>query len=361
MGRTYGANVVLRSVDLLVERGERVALVGPNGAGKSTLMRILAGVDQPDAGVRIVGHQVLLDYFAQNQAEILNPARTVYEEMSSASPSTMVPMIRHILGGFLFSGDDVYKKTNVLSGGERNRLALAKMLLTASNLLVLDEPTNHLDLDSKEILLEALLDYAGTLIFVSHDRYFVDKLANRVVEVGGGEAFSYSGGYEDFLAWKKARELGAALPPLAAAKPAVVAAPAARPQAPARVQKRERPRQHAVAPQAEAAPAAAPAANANPLAPRLRGAISHAEKQAQEREARKRATRLKELEQQIAVQEQAVRDLESLMASAGFYDDRARADQAVSDRQKHLAGIDDLMAQWEALQAEAAAFTVPSR
>ena len=191
VGRTYGANVVLRSVDLLVERGERIALVGPNGAGKSTLMRILAGVDQPDAGVRIVGHQVLLDYFAQNQAEVLNPARTVYEEMSSASPTTMVPMIRNILGGFLFSGDDVYKKTSVLSGGERNRLALAKMLLTASNLLLLDEPTNHLDLDSKEVLLEALLDYGGTLIFVSHDRYFVDKLANKVVEVGGGEAFSY--------------------------------------------------------------------------------------------------------------------------------------------------------------------------
>ena len=121
-------------------------------------------------------------------------------------------MIRNILGGFLFSGDDIYKRVSVLSGGERNRLALAKMLLNPSNVLLLDEPTNHLDLDSKEVLLEALADYGGTLIFVSHDRYFVDRLANKVVDVGGGEAMVYPGGYEDFVAWKKAREAGIAAP-----------------------------------------------------------------------------------------------------------------------------------------------------
>src|SRR5205085_10455950 len=118
---------------------------------------------------------------AQDQAAVLNPTRTVYEEMSAASPNQMVPMIRSILGGFLFQGDDVYKRVGVLSGGERNRLALAKMLLNASNLLLLDEPTNHLDLDSKEVLLEALADYGGTMVFVSLDRYFVDKLATKVV------------------------------------------------------------------------------------------------------------------------------------------------------------------------------------
>ena len=120
----------------------------------------------------------------------MNPTRTVYEEMTSSSPTTMVPMIRNILGSFLFSGDDIYKRVSVLSGGERNRLALAKMLLNPSNLLLLDEPTNHLDLDSKEVLLEALADYSGTLVFVSHDRYFVDRLAEKVIEVGGGQARS---------------------------------------------------------------------------------------------------------------------------------------------------------------------------
>jgi ATP-binding cassette subfamily F protein 3 len=200
--KAFGDNVVLRHLDLMVERGDRIALVGPNGAGKSTLMRILAGVDRPDEGVRLEGHKVVLDYFAQDQASVLNSARTVLDEMSSASSVTMAPMIRTILGGFLFEDDDVYKKVAVLSGGERNRLALAKMLLQASNVLLLDEPTNHLDLDSKEVLLDALEDYGGTLVFVSHDRYFVDKLATKVIEVGGGEAPLYPGGYEDFVYWK---------------------------------------------------------------------------------------------------------------------------------------------------------------
>ena len=188
-----------------------MALVGPNGAGKSTLMRTLAGVDHPDGGERLTGHNVVIDYFAQDQAAVLGATRTVYEEMTSASSTTMVPVIRTILGGFLFSGDDVYKKVGVLSGGERNRLALAKMLLNASNVLILDEPTNHLDLDSKEVLLEALEDYGGTLIFVSHDRYFVDKLATKVIEVGGGQTLVYPGGYEDFVYWKKQREAGVAV------------------------------------------------------------------------------------------------------------------------------------------------------
>jgi ATP-binding cassette subfamily F protein 3 len=208
VAKAYGENVVLRAVDLMVERGDRIALVGPNGAGKSTLMRILAGVLRPDGGVRLEGHKVLVDYFAQDQASVLDSSRTVHEEMSSASPLGMAPMIRTILGGFLFEGDDVFKKVGVLSGGERNRLALAKMLLRPSNVLLLDEPTNHLDLDSKEILLEALDAYGGTLVFVSHDRYFVDQLATRVIEVGGGEAPVYPGGYEDFLDWKRRREAG---------------------------------------------------------------------------------------------------------------------------------------------------------
>ena len=142
------------------------------------------------------------EYFAQDEATRLNPALTVHDTLQDGSPVHMVPMIRNILGGFLFTGDDVYKRAGVLSGGERTRLAVARMLLRPSNTLLLDEPTNHLDLDSKDVLLDALADYGGTLIFVSHDRYFVERLATKIVEVGGGQAVLFPGTYAEFL-WRK--------------------------------------------------------------------------------------------------------------------------------------------------------------
>src|SRR6187399_2321022 len=221
MRKAYGDLVVLNNVALHIERGDRIALVAPNGAGKSTLMRLLSGVEAPDAGTRREGHQVVMQYFAQDEANKLEPTKTVYETMESDSPVGMVPMIRNILGGFLFSGDDIYKKAGVLSGGERTRLAVARMLLRPSNTLLLDEPTNHLDIDSKEVLLDALADYGGTLIFVSHDRYFVEKLATKIVEVGDGKATLYPGDYEEFLWSRKQREAapekaqGSAPPPQA--------------------------------------------------------------------------------------------------------------------------------------------------
>ena len=199
----YGNLKVLQHVDVQVEQGERVALVGPNGAGKSTLMRLLAGVEAPVTGQRQEGHNLLQAYFAQNQADELNAARDVYAEIMAESPVAMVPRLRNILGAFLFSGDDIEKPVKVLSGGERNRLALAKLLLRPANLLLLDEPTNHLDLQSKEILLDSLKKYQGTIVFVSHDRYFVDALATRVLEVGHGRVESYLGNYEDFLRVKQ--------------------------------------------------------------------------------------------------------------------------------------------------------------
>jgi ATP-binding cassette subfamily F protein 3 len=360
--KAYGDNVVLRHVDVTVERGDRIALVGPNGAGKSTLMRILAAVDRPDDGVRLAGHQVMIDYFAQDQAAVLNSARTVYEEMASASPTTMVPMIRHILGGFLFSGDDVYKRVGVLSGGERNRLALAKMLLTPSNVLLLDEPTNHLDLDSKEVLLDALSDYGGTLIFVSHDRYFVDKLASKVIDVGAGEALVYPGGYEDFLHWKKQRDAGLvpAQPPRDGHRPPHLR-PAAAPgsgngsQPPAGAAKApgngKPSAQRTAAPGSDGPrPAAPPAPSYDPLAPRLRPAAAPPDRQARERAAKKMKARAAELERLISAREQAVKDVEHLMATPGFYDDRATADKAVADRQKLLDEVAALMTEWESLQ-----------
>ncbi len=202
-GQAYGELKVLEAVDLIVEQGERIALVGPNGAGKSTLMRLLAGVEDPASGERIGGHNLAQAYFAQNQAEELNPTRDVLAELSADSPYDMVPKLRTILGSFLFSGDEVEKLVRVLSGGERNRLALAKLLLRPANLLLLDEPTNHLDLQSKQVLLDALKGYKGTIVFVSHDRYFVDQLASRVLEVGGGQVESYFGNYADFLRAKQ--------------------------------------------------------------------------------------------------------------------------------------------------------------
>jgi ATP-binding cassette, subfamily F, member 3 len=202
--QAYGDLQVLNKIDLSVERGERLALVGPNGAGKSTLMRLLAGVEAPLSGKRVEGHNLQLAYFAQDQAKVLDGSQTVLQEMTAAAPFAMVPKVRDILGAFLFSGDDVEKRVAVLSGGERNRLALAILLLRPANLLLLDEPTNHLDLQSKEVLLQALKGYSGTLVFVSHDRYFVDHLATRVIEVGGGRATSWLGNYEDFLQSKAA-------------------------------------------------------------------------------------------------------------------------------------------------------------
>ena len=375
--KAYGENVVLRHLDLMVERGDRIALVGPNGAGKSTLMRILAGVDRADEGLRLEGHKVVLDYFAQDQASVLNPARTALEEMSSASSVTMAPMIRTILGGFLFEGDDVYKKVQVLSGGERNRLALAKMLLNASNVLLLDEPTNHLDLDSKEVLLDALEDYGGTLVFVSHDRYFVDKLATKVIEVGGGEAPLYPGGYEDFVYWKtrlmhpslppgSARQRGdvddgtasvaTAVPPASspspkASSPPSSAVPSSPPaSAPPSSSPRKAPAHSSARPKpTKPAPASPPP---SPLAPRLRPTGAPLERQALERELKKTKARLLELEKRVTEKEQAVKQLEARMTAPGFYDDRARAAQAAEEHQKLMWETGDLMGQWEALQAE---------
>ena len=195
----YGDLSVLEEVNLSVERGEHVALVGANGAGKSTMMRILAGVEAPLQGEREEGHNLAMAYFAQDQARTLDPKLTVLEQITRAAPFDMVPKVRNLLGAFLFHGDDVHKRVSVLSGGERNRLALAILLLRPANLLLLDEPTNHLDLASKEVLLQALKGYQGTLVFVSHDRYFVDALASRVIEVAGRKATSYIGNYEDFL------------------------------------------------------------------------------------------------------------------------------------------------------------------
>jgi len=209
VGKAYSEKWVFREVELLVERGDRVALVGLNGAGKSTLLRLLAGVEKPTDGAVQVGPNLLRAYYAQDQPASLNEGNTVLEEIYSAAPTDWsVEEVRTMLGRFLFSGDDVYKPIAVLSGGERSRLALAKMLLLATNVLLLDEPTNHLDIPARETLEAALADYPGTLVLASHDRYLIDRLANKVVEIEGGKVTLYLGNYTNYRE-KKAAELAA--------------------------------------------------------------------------------------------------------------------------------------------------------
>jgi ATP-binding cassette subfamily F protein 3 len=197
--------VVLDGIDLRILRGTRVALVGPNGAGKSTLMRALAGQESPDDGVRIAGHNVLPAFFAQDHAQELGGSHTVLETVKQRAPTAFQPQVRGLLGAFLFSGDAVDKRVSVLSGGERNRLALACLLVRPTNVLLLDEPTNHLDITSKEVLLGALRTYAGTVVFVSHDRHFLAALADHVIEVGGGFVREFPGDYDAYL-YRRARE-----------------------------------------------------------------------------------------------------------------------------------------------------------
>ncbi len=197
-----GEKEVFRDVNFLIERGDRISLVGVNGAGKSTLIKLLAGTEKTTRGEYKLGHNVEADYFAQDQYKELDADARMIDDLGNASPGSTQTELRSLLGCFLFSEDDVFKKIGVLSGGERGRYALLRLLLHPANFLLLDEPTNHLDMRAKDVLLDALMKYSGTVVFVSHDRYFIDKLATRVFEIGDGKVEVYPGNYEDYL-WRK--------------------------------------------------------------------------------------------------------------------------------------------------------------
>jgi ATP-binding cassette subfamily F protein 3 len=210
VSKAYGEKLVFAGVHFTIERGDRIALIGVNGAGKSTLIKLLAGIESLTSGSYTLGHNVAADYFAQDQYKALDPNAQLLDDLSSAAPRVPQTELRNLLGCFLFSEDDVFKRIGVLSGGERNRYALARMLVHPANFLLLDEPTNHLDMRAKDVLLEALQSYTGTVVFVSHDRYFLDHLPNRIFEVADGQVRVYPGSYADYL-WRK--EGGALQPP----------------------------------------------------------------------------------------------------------------------------------------------------
>jgi ATP-binding cassette subfamily F protein 3 len=315
--RSYGSHVVLNKVDLTVEKGERIALVGHNGAGKSTLMAVLAGGEYQEGSLK-PGHNVVTDYFAQDQANVLDGEKTAYDELYSDCPFAMVPRLRDILGAFLFSGDDIHKKVGVLSGGERNRLALAKMLLRPSNLLLMDEPTNHLDLFSKEVLLDALKGFDGTVVFVSHDRYFVNALATRIVEVGEGKLTNYYGDYEYYLEKKESEFTQASAISVRQTK-------------------------------ATDEPAVSFSSEALPPQNKEYRLKDREEQKRRKREEQTREKQQQAIEKEIAAVEQKIAELEAEMNGPGFFDDPERGLQAGEQHTALNTRLEELYAQWESL------------
>jgi len=313
--KAYGDNVVYASVDFEVERGMRVALVGPNGAGKSTLLRMVAGVLPFDLGERTLGTHVAVHYYAQHQLEALTPSLTVLEELERAAPELGQTRLRTILGTFLFSGDAVEKKIAVLSGGEKARVALAKMLVRPAALLCLDEPTNHLDLASREVLEGALAAFPGTIVFISHDRYFINRIATEIVEIGRGALVTYRGSYDDYLDSK------------ARAATAPVAAPVAPPRpAPAR------PR---------------PAAAAEPPHASRRGSSRRSEQVT--KDVRELRRRLEEVERQIHALEARLAELGQRLGDPALYTDGERVREATAERKRAEEQVMWLMREWEQL------------
>jgi ATP-binding cassette subfamily F protein 3 len=333
--KAYGDTVVYAGIDFRLLRGDRVALVGVNGAGKSTLLKIVAGTLPFEGGERVLGHNVSIHYYAQHQLDTLNPRNSVLEELAGVADTEMQPRLRAILGAFLFSEDDVDKPVAVLSGGEKSRLALAKMLLRPANLLCLDEPTNHLDVTAREVLEEALEGFDGTMLFISHDRYFINRLATKVVEVRGGRLWDFAGDYDYYL--EKRAEEGE---PRAEGR---------EPRIEGRVPERQR-----GAPKAERAERRGPGSESDKAAtakPRTR-AKRRAEAEARQQKSRAIAplkARLKELESEIAAIEARIRDLDDRMADPDLYREGERAREVARQRKSLEEQAASLYGKWEEL------------
>ena len=337
--KAYGEKVVYAGADFRLLRGDRVALVGINGAGKSTLLKIMAGVLPFEGGERVLGHNVSIHYYAQHQLDALNPRNSVLEELAAVADVEVQPRLRAILGAFLFSGDDVEKPVAVLSGGEKSRLALAKMLLRPANLLCLDEPTNHLDVTAREILEEALEQFEGTMLFISHDRYFINRIATKVVEVRDGRLWEFAGDYDYYLEKREespgpraeSQEPGAGYP---------------RDSAGGREPSGLR---GAVQAMKRAAPK-----DQNPERAEKARTKEERRAEAEARQQKSRAiaplkARLKELESEIAKIEARVRDLNDQMANPDLYRDSGKAREAARERKTLEEQAASLYGKWEEL------------
>ena len=330
--RGMNEHKVFENVSFMIERGERVALVGVNGAGKSTLIKLLAGQEPLTAGEYKLGYEVHLDYFAQDQYKELDPEARILDDLGELSGASTQTQLRSVLGCFLFSGDDVFKRIGVLSGGERNRYALLKMLLNPANFLLLDEPTNHLDLRAKDVLLEALMKYTGTVVFVSHDRYFIDKLATRVFEIGDGKVEIYPGNYEDYL-WRKEH-------PVASTQSPVSSQP--QPDAEGSVQRRNADVSHSK-------DAVARASAAVPNGDEVAAGLLAAEPKGKRMNPIKRQQmedRLHEIEEEIARAEAAIAACETELQSFVSAEETQRQTLELANQK---SALQSLMAEWEEL------------
>jgi ATP-binding cassette subfamily F protein 3 len=340
--KAYGANVVYSGMEFDVERGDRVALVGENGAGKSTLLRILAGALPFDRGERILGAHVAVHYYAQHQLDALTPGNTVLEEIIAAAPHMPHTRLRAILGAFLFSGDAVDKQVTVLSGGEKARLALAKMLVRPAALLCLDEPTNHLDLGSREVLENALAVFPGTIVFISHDRYFINAIATSIVEVAHGVLTRYLGSYDDYVAAKAS--------PVSAAATSAAALTRAPAQPPTPSRTRADSERAAPRPAAAARERQAPAVP-EPAAPRARLI-----KKAPSAEVRALRKRVEEVEKKIQALEARLEEIAAALSDPALYTDGDRVRAVSSERKSAEEQMTWLMREWESLSTELAAY-----